>query len=73
MLLLDINNCELSILDPLDQLCERSKNFESCHNVAAGIFNEKFGQKIFRIKPLQYIQQTDSFNEDCISVILTYK
>ena len=71
LLLLDINNCELSrkkkknkkklsIFDPLCKLCEGSRNFESCHNVAAGIFNDKFGQKIFRMKPLQYVQQTDS-------------
>ena len=62
--LLDINNCELSILDPLGQLCDGSRNFESCQNVAAGIFNYKFVQKIFRIKRLQYVQQTDSFNCD---------
>ena len=37
LLLLDINNCELSMFDPLRQLCEGSRNFESCHNVAAGI------------------------------------
>ena len=54
LLLLDIN-CELSIFDPLCKLCEGSRNFESCHNVAAGIFNDKFGQKIFRMKPLQYV------------------
>ena len=62
LLLLDINSCELFILDPLGKLCEGSRNFESCHNVAAGIFNDKFAMKIFGIKPLQYVQQTDSFN-----------
>ena len=51
LLLLDINNCELSILDPLGQPCEGSRKFQSCHNVAAGIFNDKFALKIFRIKP----------------------
>ena len=44
LLLLDMNNCELSILDPLGQLYEGSRNFQSCHNVAAKIFNEKFSQ-----------------------------
>ena len=44
LLLLDINL--------LGQLCEGSSNFESCHNVSAGIFNDKFAQKIFRIKSL---------------------
>ena len=34
MLLLDINNCKLPILDPLGQLCEWSRNFETSHNVA---------------------------------------
>ena len=60
--LLDINNCELSILDLLGQLCEEGRNFQSCHIVAAQIFNDKFGQKIFRIKLLQHAQQPNSFD-----------
>ena len=62
LLLLGINNCELFTLDPLGQLCEGSRNFESCHNVSARIFNNKFAQKILKIKTLQRVQQTDSFN-----------